>query len=205
MITLQIESWAIIRSMCSRSSTPVRRRMRIWTQVFRFYRPSSWLLCSTTSKSGACVYTSLVTQTHTHTHSDSSQPGCGGFSWPSWHSSFLSMRIQNLGGGSVCCMALSNQALLSAFSPFADWLWKGKKGLLTVGQRAVRGSHLNFFACLKTKTRFLGEGWQAYGSVAPCFGNKWTCASIRWGARYSRVMQKELNPEWMIHFDWCVQ
>ena len=33
-----------------------------------------------------------------HTHSDSSQPGCGGFSWPSWHSSFLSMRIQNLGG-----------------------------------------------------------------------------------------------------------
>lgn len=68
MITLQIESWAIIRSMCTRLSTPVRGRMRIWTQVFRFYRPSSWLLCSTTSKSCACVCTSLVTQTNTCTH-----------------------------------------------------------------------------------------------------------------------------------------
>ena len=211
MIALQIESWAIIRSMCSRSSTPVRGRMRISTQVFRFYRPSSWLPCSTTSKSGACVYTSLVTQTHTCTHilthhslAVAVSPGLLGIHH------FLAWEFKIW--VAVLCVAWP-WAIRPCFRhsvPLLTDSEKGRKDYL-LGVRELYEvprlliSHLNFFACLKTKTCFLGEGWQAYGSVAPCFGNKWTCASIRWGVHYSRVLQNELNPEWMIHFDWCVQ
>lgn len=143
MITLQTESWAIIRSMCTRPSTPVRGRMRIWTQVFGFYRPSSWLPCSPTSKSGACVCTFLVTQTNTCTHVLTHHslavvvsPGLLGVHY------FLAWEFK-LWVAVLCVEWPWAMALLSAFSPFADW--KGKKGLLTVGQRAVRGSQITHF------------------------------------------------------------
>lgn len=125
------------------------------------------------------VFMSVLLWSHTPAHTHMHILGSGALTpllpWVSSAGAVSEGDHSGLGGGSCPCRATSSQALLSEFNTFADWLWKGKKGLLTVGQRAVRGSkllisHLNFSSCLQTKTLFIREEWR------PCdrgstFGN----------------------------------